>query len=290
MANFDIENDEIRVIHSIETSQGSHDKKSGVSATSTKRKWWKWVTASLLGLILAIALLLLLLQTRSDTKSAVSAQTDNVLTHPQPYTEIYDTIVNGIPLKVFLPHNAKPHLALAPVSIEDSAMILGAQAADYGWDRNKWIIAGGFILKGELLSYSKSKYGFCALLDSGVVIGKALSTPYFERCIEEGGDFFRQYPLVYENEPQVYKSKEQHPRRALCQKDNRTFIVESLTAETLTAFAQALADISIKNAIALVSTGMAWRWATDQNGKRYLTGLTEKEPPPMASFIVWTKD
>ena len=288
MAKFidDIDNDEIRIIG----KQVPNREQEEVSAPKKRKRWPYWLIIALIAAGITTILLLWLNRQNTSKQPVTPNETQGQAAEEQPYTEIFDTIVNGIPLKVFYPRNAKPHLTLMPVNIEDTTVILGAQAADYGWDRNKWIIAGGFILKGELLSYSKSKYGFCALLDSGVVIGKALSTPYFERCVEEGGDFFRQYPLVYENEPQVYKSNGQFPRRALCQTDDRVFIVETPTAETLNAFAQALADMSIKNAIALVSTGMAWRWATDRNGKRYVIGVTETEPPPMANFIVWTKD
>lgn len=211
-----------------------------------------------------------------------------VPTKPQGYTIVKDTIVNDIPLKIFIPRNAVPELVMGNINKTDSSIILGAMAADFGPDKRKgWIVAGGFILKGELISRSKSKYGFCAINDGEITLGNALKTELFEKCITDSGDFFRQYPLVENNVPLYSRKRNRTICRALCERAGEFIVVESLTTERFTDFANALAQLDIDNAITLMCSSMSVRWAIDKQGRRYETGAMEQEFPEVVNFIVW---
>lgn len=209
-------------------------------------------------------------------------------TKPQGYTIVKDTIVNDIPLKIFIPRNAVPELVMGDINKTDSSIILGAMAADFGPDKRKgWIVAGGFILKGELISRSKSKYGFCAINDGEITLGNALKTELFEKCITDSGDFFRQYPLVENSTPLYSRKRNRTICRALCERAGEFIVVESLTTERFTDFANALAQLDIDNAITLMCSSMSVRWAIDKQGRRYETGAMEQEFPEVVNFIVW---
>lgn len=211
-----------------------------------------------------------------------------VPTKPQGYAIVKDTIVNDIPLKIFIPRNAVPELVMGNINKTDSSIILGAMAADFGPDNRKgWIVAGGFILKGELISRSKSKYGFCAINDGEITLGNALKTDFFEKCITDSGDFFRQYPLIENNVPLYSKKRNRTICRALCERAGEFIVVESLTTERFTDFANALAQLDIDNAITLMCSSMSVRWAIDKQGRRYETGAMEQEFPEVVNFIVW---
>lgn len=207
------------------------------------------------------------------------------------YVEITDTIINNVSLHRYIPINAKPKLVVGLIKEIPPYYILGAMAADFGDYNGEYRIAGAFVHQGEMLSYSKSKYGFCALLKDTVVIGNDLTTSYFEKAIEEKGDFFRQHALIHEGEI-VNKVISQIGalRRSLCLLDDgRLCIIETDMSVSLDEFASALRKFDVKEAIALMGTGAAVRWAVDEAGRRYIAGADEFEFPNVVNYIVWEK-
>lgn len=170
-----------------------------------------------------------------------------------------------------------------------SDYILGAMAADFGDYNGEYRVAGAFVHQGQMLSHSKSKYGFCAILKDTVVIGNDLSTSYFEEAIEEKGDFFRQHALVHEGEV-VNKviSKIGALRRSLCRlSDGRLCIIDTDMSVSLDEFSTALCQYGVKEAIALMGTGASVRWAVDKAGRRYIAGADEFDFPEVVNYIVW---
>lgn len=168
------------------------------------------------------------------------------------FTEKIDTVINDIPLSLYIPHNAVPELCLGAPSLNDKNIILAAQAADIRKDNKK--IVGAFVLRGEPLAWGLSKKGYCGIIDGEVTVGVADNSPLFEKATETGGYFFRQYPLVdgghlVENEP-----KNKALRKALCDRMGEIFIVRSETPESFHDFAQALVDLGVDNAIYLVGS------------------------------------
>ena len=215
---------------------------------------------------------------------------DSVDENPS-YVEITDTIINNVSLHRYIPVNAKPKLVVGLIKDIPPYYILGAMAADFGDYNGEFRIAGAFVHQGEMLSYSKSKYGFCALLKDTVVIGNDLTTAYFEKAIEEKGDFFRQHALVHDGKV-VNKviSQIEALRRSLCRlNDGRLCIIDTDMTVSLGDFAKVLCQYGVKEAIALMGTGAAVRWAVDEAGRRYIAGADEFEFPDVVNYIVWEK-
>ena len=207
------------------------------------------------------------------------------------YTEIKDTLINDIPIKIYIPHNAEMSLHLGKINKEDTSIIYTAQAADVRSDNGG--IVGAFVLKGEPKAWGLSKKGYCASINGKVTIGVAENSPLFEKATEEGGYFFRQYPLVsngklVENEP-----KGKSIRRAICDRQGEIFMVETRSIESFHDFAQALVDLGVDQAIYLVGS-TAYGWAVDENGtihefgeENYYTGY--RNMPQNTSYIVWKR-
>lgn len=207
------------------------------------------------------------------------------------YTEIKDTLINDIPINIYIPHNAEMSLHIGKINKEDTSIIYTAQAADVRADNGG--IVGAFVLKGEPKAWGLSKKGFCASINGQITIGVAENSPLFEKATEEGGYFFRQYPLVsngklIENEP-----KGKSIRRAICDRQGEIFMLETGTPESFHDFAQALVDLGVDQAIYLVGS-TAYGWAVDENGKthefgedNYYTG--RRKMPKNTSYIVWKR-
>lgn len=207
------------------------------------------------------------------------------------FTEIRDTLINDIPIQIFIPHNAEMTLHIGRMDKEDKSVIYAAQAADVRADNGG--IVGAFVLKGEPKAWGLSKKGFCASINGQITIGVAENSPLFEKATEEGGYFFRQYPLVsngklVENEP-----KGKSIRRAICDRQGEIFMIETGTTESFHDFAQALVDLGVDQAIYLVGS-TAYGWAVDENGKthefgedNYYTG--RRKMPKNTSYIVWKR-
>ena len=207
------------------------------------------------------------------------------------FVEISDTIINDVSLHRYIPVNAKPKLVVGLIKDIPPYYILGAMAADFGDYDGEYKIAGAFVHQGKMLNHSKSKYSFCALLKDTIVIGNDLTTSYFEKAIEDKGDFFRQHALVHEGKV-VNKviSRIGALRRSLCRlNDGRLCIIETDMSVSLDDFALALRKYDVKEAIALMGTGAAVRWADDEAGRRYISGADEFEFPNVVNYIVWEK-
>ena len=207
------------------------------------------------------------------------------------FCEICDTIINDIPLRLFIPHNAEMSLNVGRLNQQDTSIIYAAQAADIRRDNGK--IVGAFVLKGEPLAWGLSKKGFCAAIDGKITVGVADNSPLFEEATERSGYFFRQYPLVkdgvlVENEP-----KNKSVRRAICDRQGEIFMVESLSKESFHDFAQALVDLCVDQSVYLVGSS-AYGWAVDERGERYEFGednyyTGRHRMPTNTNYIVWQR-
>lgn len=227
-----------------------------------------------------------------NSKSVVATNAPIANTDEKAYVEISDTIINNVSLRRFIPVNAKPKLEMGVMKSIPSKYILGAMAADFGLDRGKYQVIGAFVHRGEMLSHSKSKYGFCAILKDTVVIGNDLTTSYFEQAIEENGDFFRQYALVQKGK--VVSNPPTHNdalRRSLCRlTDGRICIIDTDMSVSLDSFSTALSQYKVMDAVALMGSGAAVRWAVDKVGRRFIAGADEYDFPDVVNYIVWEKE
>jgi len=193
------------------------------------------------------------------------------------YTEHLKLTINDIPLDIYIPHNAKPSLAIGTPDIFDKNIVvkyirrtdskrglcivrdvfdknivLVTQAADIRADNGK--INGAFVLAGKPMAWGLSKKGYVGIIDDKITVGVADNSPLFEEATEKGGYFFRQYPLVdngvlVENEP-----KGKAIRKAICDRAGEIIVVMSITPESFHDFAQALVDLQVDNAVYLVGS------------------------------------
>ncbi len=211
--------------------------------------------------------------------------------HTSGYTEVRDTLINDIPLKIFIPHNAEMSLHIGAVNTRDTSIIYVAQAADIRRDNGG--IVGAFVLDGRPVSWGLSKKGYCASIDGKVTIGVADNSPLFEEATERGGYFFRQYPLVSNGRLVENKPKGKSIRRGICERMGEIFMVESGTPESFHDFSQALVDLGVTQAVYLVGSD-AYGWAVDKAGKRIEFGEDYYYSGPYTipeniSYIVWRK-
>jgi hypothetical protein len=209
----------------------------------------------------------------------------------QGFTEIRDTLINDIPLKIFIPHNAQPSLHLGKIDSDDSSIILAAQAADVRADNGG--IVGAFVMKGELLARGLSKKGFCAIINGAITIGVAENSPLLEKATETSGYFFRQFPLVSNGILMENNPKGKSIRRGLCALGTDVFIVETGSPESFHDFAQALVDLGVHQAVYLVGSS-AFGWAVDKQGEKHRWGLPHLysgrvKVPENTSYIVWKR-
>ena len=168
------------------------------------------------------------------------------------YTEHLKQTINDIPLDIYIPHNAKPSLAIGTPDIFDKNIVLVTQAADIRADNGK--INGAFVLAGKPMAWGLSKKGYVGIIDDKITVGVADNSPLFEEATEKGGYFFRQYPLVdngvlVENEP-----KGKAIRKAICDRAGEIIVVMSISPESFHDFAQALVDLQVDNAVYLVGS------------------------------------
>ena len=209
----------------------------------------------------------------------------------QGFVEIKDTLINDIPLKIYIPHNSMMSLHIGKMDKGDKTVVYAAQAADVRADNGG--IVGAFVLKGEPRAWGLSKKGYCASINGVVTIGVAENSPLFEQATEHGGYFFRQYPLVSDGSIVENEPKGKSVRRAICDRKGEIFMVETGTTESFHDFSQALVDLGVDQAVYLVGSS-AYGWAVDEVGTvhefgedNYYTG--RRKMPKNTSYIVWRR-
>lgn len=286
----DIRDDEIRVIGN---SSGSRPEyKSSL--------WW----------ILVVALMLVILGLLTVRNAPKKSYTDgdeqddyllsrrdtllpigsDVGTTTTGFCEIVDTMINDIPLRLYIPHNAEMSLHVGPLNLKDHTIIYAAQAADI---QRNGKINGAFVLKGEPLAWGLSKKGYCASIDGKVTIGVADNSPLFEEATEREGYFFRQYPLVKNGRIVENRLRNKSIRRAICDRLGVILMIESLTRESFHDFSQALVDLGTEQAIYLIGS-TSYGWAVDSYGVRHEFGdanlySPDHRLPENVNYIVWRR-
>lgn len=285
----DISDDEIQVL-------GKESRRRGhrpISKNLSSRKRTAWLVAIVAGVVcLLLMLYFIFMRPRSAEYlnspepgyfESVSVQTfqpavklplARALEVGHGFIEMTDTIINDIPLRLYLPHHMSMSLYVGAVDRNDPSILFATQAADVRADNGG--IVGAFVLKGEPLAWGLSKKGFCAIINDTVTVGVADNSPLFEEATEKDGYFFRQFPLVDNGKLVENELKGKSFRRAVCDRSREIFIAETLTIESLHDFAQALVDLGVDQAIYLVGAN-AYGWATDAEGHRHEFG--NPEPP-----------
>lgn len=205
------------------------------------------------------------------------------------FTELRDTTINDVPLRIYIPHNAELSLHVGKMDTEDSSVIYTAEAAFIRADNHA--ILGAFVLKGEPLAWGLSMRGYCASINGVVTVGVADNSPLFEEAINEGGYFFRQYPLVDNGMFVANEPKNKSVRRAICERKGEIFMIETLSKESFHDFTLALVDLGVDNAVNLAGSE-AYGWAIDADGVKHEFGTPNfytgrGRMPKNTNYIVW---
>ncbi len=290
----DIRDDQIRII-------GEEENKS-----TLPRKLW-FIAASVFVVLLVVGVIFFVVSREEEQTELPepalfepvreAEPTPHKLLGHQPdslavgYTEIRDTLINDIPIKIFIPHNAEMSLHIGRMDKSDKSIIYAAQAADVRADNGG--IVGAFVLRGEPKAWGLSKKGYCASINGKVTIGVAENTSLFEEATMNGGYFFRQYPLVKDGQVVDNEPKGKAIRRAICDRQGEIFMVETESIESFHDFAQALADLGVDQAVYLVGS-LAYGWAVDEAGAIYEFGednyhTGRRRMPKNTSYIVWRR-
>ena len=275
----EIQDDELRVI----------GRPSGSEDTRKPRKWL-WIVMAV-AIVAAVVAATIICSRKpgpgndpvvfdSSIKEKIEPLGNYADTTGKAYTEHLELTINDIPLDIYIPHNAKPSLAIGTPDIFDKNIVLVTQAADIRADNGK--INGAFVLAGKPMAWGLSKKGYV-----GITIGVADNSPLFEEATEKGGYFFRQYPLVdngvlVENEP-----KGKAIRKAICDRAGEIIVVMSISPESFHDFAQALVDLQVDNAVYLVGSD-SYGFFRDKYD--HLTQICEKrrEGYKYENYIKWT--
>lgn len=258
------------------------------------RKWWWLILPILLCAMMGINRFLPTACSRWFDPMNELTQIINSPKHPlariestRSFTEIRDTMIKDVSLRLYLPHNAEMSLHLGAPDEGDTTIVYISRAADIRADNGE--IVGAFVLKGEPKAWGLSKKGYCAVIDGEVIVGVEDNSPLFEEATAQGGYFFRQYPLVKDGRPQENAPRGRYIRRALCHRGSEIFMVESNKTVKLNDFATSLAYLGVENAIYLVGSS-AFGWAIDQDGKRHQIGNKSSYHPTVnTSYVVWRK-
>ena len=221
-------------------------------------------------------------------KSRLGSEVDSLT---RGFCEIRDTMINDVPLRIYIPHNAEMSLHIGKVDKLDKDIVYVAEAAFIREDNGK--ILGAFVLNGEPKAWGLSMHGYCASIEGVVTVGVANNTPLFEKATQCGGHFFRQYPLIDNGTLVENAPKNKSIRRAICQREDETFMVESQTKESFHDFTQALIDLGIDNAVNLAGS-LAYGWAVDESGTTHEFGSPKfyngrKKMPKNTNYMVWRR-
>ena len=261
---YDIKDDEFRVLGSqYQSEESTHHTNTG------RRKWLIVGGISLAGLLVLVILLLLLIKPSADrTSNEIPTQTDirymKAPDEDQPlplgnnrdttiaYTEHLRDTINDIPIDILIPHNAKPRLCFGPLNLSDPGIVLIASAADIRADNGYPV--GAYVMEGNPICGGSAKLGYCAIINEKLSLGMAENSPLFEESTKTNGYFFRQFPLVHNGIQIENEARGKSIRKALCIRGEEIFIAMTASNESYHDFAQALVDMKVDNAIALVGS------------------------------------
>lgn len=171
--------------------------------------------------------------------------------------------INDVKMRIYTLKGLLAGLSFDMPGKSDTTVFLVVPAADIRHDNGE--IVGDFVLRGKRMAHGKRKTGYCAVLDGQVTLGNAADDEMMERCVQQKGDFFRQYALVMDGEIQENRLKGKALRRALAWQGDNLYFVESCNRESIYDFAEALADIGFSKALYLVG-GSSYGWWRENGG------------------------
>lgn len=227
-----------------------------------RKNKWKWIIPTIIvGIALVLSFVFFLqeeedidLRTfKTELKAPLPRGPEPEMTSGVEYTV---EEMNDVYMYMYRLMDMPAELALDINEYKDSTECFIIQAADIRKDNGQFV--GDFVLNGEKLATGKRKKGYCAIINGEVKIGVSEDDEMMNRCISQGGSFFRQYPLVVDGVMQKNSVKGKSIRRALAKKGEELYIVETEERESMLNFAEALQDYGMTNAISLVGGDKAY--------------------------------
>lgn len=227
-----------------------------------KRKWV--VAVFIVGIALALAFVFFMEEEKEvdlrSFKTELKAPSKEGL-FIDSGVEYYDDVENDVSMHVFHLIDMSAELSTDISEYTDSTECFILQAADIRQDNRKFV--GDFVLNGKRISSGKRKKGYCAIINGELTIGMSEDDEVMNRCIAEGGSFFRQYSLVLDGVMQENALKGKSIRRALARKGNKFYVYETENRESMHDFAEALQDMGVTEAISLVGGNAYMYWWQD---------------------------
>ena len=267
----------------------------GRDSNDRKKKLLK-ILLNVLAVLLCATVITLILQftvfrstTKQDDTEPIGKQNLGI---DYPYVERLDTIVKGLELTLYIPHNAFPSVTVGSpdsTSLPDEA-VLAFRAADLSPEGE---LVGVFVCDGVVYQSKKessSKTGYCAVIDGEITVGTAESTPLFEKAVEHNGGFFRQHSLVADGKVMTTEGEYSNAtlRRALCERNGQVFVAVCKEG-TMHNMAQALASLGVDEAVYLLGFTKSFNgWWRDADGKvEFFRKSDEYSRYEYENYIVW---
>jgi uncharacterized protein YigE (DUF2233 family) len=185
-------------------------------------------------------------------KEDVDTQNPLLIQDSQIAYQYYADNVNDVPMHIYLLDNMEASLTMDSTIIDDqlhTRMMMVVLATDIREDNKKPV--GDFVVNGEKIARGKSREGYCAIVHGRISIGRSENDDVMNYCIQEGGSFFREYPLVINGEICKNKIRGKRIRRALVQQEGNIYVIESENKESIYDFSEAIRDLGAKDAIYL---------------------------------------
>ena len=160
--------------------------------------------------------------------------------------------LNDVPLHIYSVDNVAATLTMDETAIDSLSqadLVVAVLATDIRKDN--LLPVGDFVVNGQRLSRGKSRLGYCAILQGQISIGVSEDDAVMDYCLQQGGSFFREYPLVMHGEICQNNVRGKKIRRALVKQSNDIYVIESENRESLYDFSEALKDLGVETALNL---------------------------------------
>ena len=279
------QNPEVPVII-IERDDGQQE---GLSLTriKTESKWQKYTrrllaTAAVLCLLACIATGLYLWDYYYRIGVPVSVTpTENIRKLRQQQTQEASEVVMtsdsilGVALDFYAIHGLTASIEFVEPDTADASVYLYCRSADHTPDS---CYIGSLVSGGKELQSDKSRLGYMAMADAGMVIGVSRSDKVKDYVKEHGGSFFRQFVLVSKGTiPHRFYLHGKVERRAIGRIGDRLFYVATRHKETLWDFADALREYGFIDAI-YITGGTDYCFYRGSDGIRHDIGSPDDYP------------
>lgn len=220
--------------------------------------------------------------------TAMKSQNDSIA-----YTKITEAEQDGHRIKIYGVYSGIPGLYVCDsteIDTNNKNIVFAARAADFGADEGRSIIAD-FVFKGEVRATgSRKKEGFCAIIDSNIILGAGRETEFLNRAKVDSGFFFRHIPLVINKTPIPSDITKKELRRALCSYKDEIVYIEGFDKMTITDFANLLADFGVTTAIYMVGSEGGKGFCRDREGQLHEWGdWTKKDNYKNVTYLIWKK-